>query len=82
MRRNKGSILMTNFLYTPQVKNYFFNNLVTTHKTSSTPIKVRIAHDISETCTKPLLIALLKMNQNLTSSIVDYIGSATLDRED
>lgn len=82
MGHNKGSIFMTKFLYSPQVKNHSFNYFPITQKTSSTTAKVRIAHDISENCTKPLLIALLKMNQSLTSSIVDYIISAKIDRED
>ena len=82
MRCKKGSIFMTNFLYAPQTKNHPFNNLSVSHKASTTVTKTRIAHYISESCTKPLLIALLKMNQSLTSSIVDYVTLTKTDRGD
>lgn len=45
-------------------------------------MKVKIARNITKSCTVPLLISLLKMNHDLTISILHGITTSNMNKED
>lgn len=78
----KGSIFMTNFLYSSKTKSYSQSQSMAPSKITISDMKVEIARNITKSCTVPLLISLLKMNHDLTISILHGITTSNMNKED